>query len=191
MKKPWKLTWRWGYPDPQERWSCLCCCSFSTHLDQSRCADCARASPRHCGPWHLTLCSTLWFLAFHSGRWALGSLRILKEFVRLYILPSYDPMIFLSYDPPYLNPSLPDEKLGVFAVLGLVGVAADWLSLAVFSLIVAESTVFCRLKFEFVLVWLLLVEVRGTAVGGPGGKIDSWRRPKNLTHGSAARIIKY
>ena len=41
-----------------------------------------------------------------------------------------------------------------------------------FSLIVAESTVFCRLKFEFVLVWLLLVEVRGTAVGGPGGKID-------------------
>ena len=35
------------------------------------------------------------------------------------------PMIFLSYDPPYLNPSLPDEKLGVFAVLGLVGVAAD------------------------------------------------------------------
>jgi len=61
----------------------------------------------------------------------------------------------------------PDEKLDVFAVLGLVGVAADWLSLAVFSLIVAESTVFCRLKFEFVLVWLLLVEVRGTAVGGP------------------------
>jgi hypothetical protein len=38
----------------------------------------------------------------------------------------------------------------------------------VFSLIVAESTVFCRLKFEFVLVWLLFVEVRGTAVGGPG-----------------------
>ena len=33
---------------------------------------------------------------------------------------------------------------------------------------VAESTVFCRLKFEFVLVWLLFVEVRGTAVGGPG-----------------------
>ena len=61
----------------------------------------------------------------------------------------------------------PDEKLDVFAVLGLVGVAADWLSLAVFSLIVAESTVFCRLKFEFVLVWLLFVEVRGTAVGGP------------------------
>ena len=52
-------------------------------------------------------------------------------------------------------------------MLGLVGVAADWLSLAVFSLIVAESTVFCRLKFEFVLVWLLFVEVRGTAVGGP------------------------
>ena len=63
--------------------------------------------------------------------------------------------------------SIPDEKLGVFAVLGLVGVAADWLNLAVFSLIVAESTVFCRLKFEFVLVWLLFVEVRGTAVGGP------------------------
>jgi len=63
----------------------------------------------------------------------------------------------------------PDEKLGVFAVLGLVGVAADWLNLAVFSLIVAESTVFCRLKFEFVLVWLLFVEVRGTAVGGPEG----------------------
>ena len=53
-------------------------------------------------------------------------------------------------------------------MLGLVGVAADWLNLAVFSLIVAESTVFCRLKFEFVLVWLLFVEVRGTAVGGPG-----------------------
>ena len=52
-------------------------------------------------------------------------------------------------------------------MLGLVGVAADWLSLAVFSLIVAESTVFCLLKFEFVLVWLLFVEVRGTAVGGP------------------------
>ena len=32
------------------------------------------------------------------------------------------------------------------------------------TLMVAESTVFCRLKFDAV-VWLLLV--RGTAVGGP------------------------
>lgn len=62
--------------------------------------------------------------------------------------------------------SLPELKLPVLAVLGLAGVAADWLSLAVFSLIVALSTVFWRLKFELVVLWLLLV-VRGTAVGGP------------------------
>ena len=63
---------------------------------------------------------------------------------------------------------MPELKLPVLAVLGLAGVAADWLSLAVFSLIVALSTVFWRLKFELVVLWLLLV-VRGTAVGGPGG----------------------
>ena len=71
-------------------------------------------------------------------------------------------------------------------MLGLVGVAADWLSLAVFSLIVAESTVFCRLKFEFVLVWLLFVEVRGTAVGGPEQDlVESW------IHGGTPRTMKY
>ena len=63
---------------------------------------------------------------------------------------------------------MPELKLPVLAVLGLAGVAADWLSLAVFSLIVALSTVFWRLKLELVVLWLLLV-VRGTAVGGPGG----------------------
>lgn len=62
--------------------------------------------------------------------------------------------------------SLAELKLPVLAVLGLAGVAADWLSRAVFSLIVALSTVFWRLKFELVVLWLLLV-VRGTAVGGP------------------------
>lgn len=41
---------------------------------------------------------------------------------------------------------------GVLAVLGLAAVAADWLNLAVFSLMVAESTVFWRLKFEFVVL---------------------------------------
>ena len=63
---------------------------------------------------------------------------------------------------------MPELKLPVLAVLGLAGVAADWLNLAVFSLIVALSTVFWRLKLELVVLWLLLV-VRGTAVGGPGG----------------------
>jgi hypothetical protein len=66
--------------------------------------------------------------------------------------------------------SVPLEKFGVLAVLGRVGVAADCDSRAVFSLMVAESTVFWRLKLELVVVWLLFVVVRGTAVGGPEGR---------------------
>jgi len=61
-------------------------------------------------------------------------------------------------------PTLGVSGLVVFeAVLGREGVCPLWAdSLAVFSLMVAESTVFCRLKFEFVCVF----EDRGTAVGG-------------------------
>jgi len=58
----------------------------------------------------------------------------------------------------------------------------------VFSLIVAESTVFCRLKFEFVLVWLLFVEVRGTAVGGPVAA-GAWLPPISLLATSVLPLL--
>lgn len=52
-----------------------------------------------------------------------------------------------------------------FTGVGLVAAVAE-LILAVFSLIVAESTVFCRLKFEAVELWLWFEEF-GVPAGTP------------------------
>lgn len=53
-------------------------------------------------------------------------------------------------------------------VLGRDGVVADMRD-SLLALMVAESTVFCRLKLE-VVVWLLLVDMAATAEGGPANR---------------------
>ena len=67
---------------------------------------------------------------------------------------------------PVLEAGVLEDELELVTppVLGLDGVVEDILA-SLFALMVAESTVFCLLKFE-VVVWLLFVDI-GTADGGP------------------------